>query len=120
MRRAWCAQVWALTLCGLSSWSFADQVTPSDRVVHYVNIRAAAMTSSAIIGALHPGERLEFVAIAASWYEVRLDSGQPGFVSDPPPATRHHGAPVHQGDPADRCHTGADDRPRRVLREHAG
>jgi beta-lactamase superfamily II metal-dependent hydrolase len=81
MWRSSLALCWAIALCGFPGLVAADQVTPSPRVVNYVNVQAGAAAATDIISELYPGERVEFVAVRGAWYEVRLNSGQPGFVS---------------------------------------
>lgn len=61
--------------------SAQDLVTPSDRVVTHVNIRAGASGDAERIGQLDIGEALPLVASVPHWYQVRLPDGRTGFVS---------------------------------------
>ena len=59
----------------------ATQVTPSDAVMHNVNVRSAPSSDSHIIAKLLPGEKAELLNTVGGWYEVRLSDGKTGFVS---------------------------------------
>lgn len=59
----------------------ADTVTPSDRVITHVNVRANPDTSQPPIGKLTKDEGLEYVAEVPGWYQVQLGDGRDGFVS---------------------------------------
>jgi hypothetical protein len=52
-----------------------------DSVEKYVNIRAAAIASSEVIGELHRGKQVEFVGTVPRWHEVTIADGRNGFAS---------------------------------------
>jgi beta-lactamase superfamily II metal-dependent hydrolase len=58
-----------------------DLVTPSNRVITHVNIRAATTTDSSDLGDLEIGEGLPLVGDVPFWWEVELPDGGRGFVS---------------------------------------
>jgi hypothetical protein len=60
---------------------FGEQVTPSDRVQNFLNVRQSASGSSPIVGFMYPGDRLPLVSSVPGYYEVRLSDGTTGFVS---------------------------------------
>ena len=59
----------------------SDWVTPSERVRDGISIRQGPSSSSAYLGQLDIGERLEYLSSVLYWYEVRLANGQSAFVS---------------------------------------
>lgn len=59
----------------------SEFVTPSDRVTSGVVIRERPTSSSAALGLLQPGERLEFLDAVPNWNRVKLTDGGNGFVS---------------------------------------
>jgi beta-lactamase superfamily II metal-dependent hydrolase len=59
----------------------ADWIAPSERVREGISIRKGPSSSSAYIGKLGVGERLEYLRSVPYWYEVRLANGEPAFVS---------------------------------------
>lgn len=65
----------------LISTSYSQRVIPSDRVVNHVNVRELPITSSDIVGALSPGESAELIESISSWYKIRCDDGDIGYVS---------------------------------------
>ncbi len=66
----------ALPLVGI-----ADSVVPVEKVETYVNIRQAPDSSADTVSRLKQGSSLPFVASADGWNEVRLESGDSGFIS---------------------------------------
>lgn len=70
---------WAVLLIPLVT--IADTVVPVDSVESYVNIRQAPQSDADVVGRLQQGSSLPFVASAEGWNEVRLDSGESGFIS---------------------------------------
>jgi hypothetical protein len=85
-----CITILALLLC-LAAPAFAqDLVTPSDRVISHVNIRASADEAGQEIGHLEIGQALRLVRSVPRWYEVELPGGQTGF-------GRRYLAPSSQG-----------------------
>ena len=65
----------------IHSITTAAQITPSEAVTKYVNVRSAPSSNSRIIAHLSPGERADVVNVVDDWYEVRLPNGVRGFVS---------------------------------------
>lgn len=61
--------------------SAQEEITPSERVMRNVVVRAGPSTSTASIGALQPGDEADFIAEVPGWYQVRLADGQVGYVS---------------------------------------
>ncbi len=59
----------------------ADTVVPVEKVETHVNIRLAPDSSADTVGRLKQGSSLPFVASADGWNEVRLESGDSGFIS---------------------------------------
>jgi hypothetical protein len=72
--------VWLLLLAPLHA-ALADQVVPSGRVTSHLNVRLEPSSSSAVVGALRPGEAAAFERGVPFWYEVTLSNGTRGFVS---------------------------------------
>ena len=68
-----------LCLCGRAAAQ--DSVTPSDRVRTHVNVRAEPREDAAEVGELRIAEALPLVGSVPRWHQVRLPSGQTGFVS---------------------------------------
>ena len=68
-----------LLIPGQSAW--ADQVVPSDRVSSHLNVRNEPSASSAVVGALRPGEAAALEHSVPFWYAVTLPDGTRGFVS---------------------------------------
>lgn len=63
------------------STSYSQRVIPGDRVVNHVNVRELPITSSDIVGTLSPGESAELIESISSWYKIRCDDGDIGYVS---------------------------------------
>ena len=59
----------------------AEQVTLSSRVKNHVNVRDDPTVDSAIVGTLSPNETAVLVKSVPHWYEIKMDSGIPGYVS---------------------------------------
>ena len=70
-----------LVLFILPGFVSADRVIPSSRVTSVLNVRAQPNVDSTEVGQLQPNESAEFVNSVPYWYEIRLDDGQPGYVS---------------------------------------
>ena len=70
-----------LLLLLLQSTIFAAQITPSEAVQSYLNIRSAPSKDGRVIGKLSPGEKVELIRTVDDWYEIRLSDGSTGFVS---------------------------------------
>ena len=78
--RKWIALV--LVIVGLSvTGAHATLVTPSDRVVHYVTVRAAPTSQSTAVDKLVPGAQAEELAALSHWLQIKLDDGTVGYVS---------------------------------------
>lgn len=60
----------------------AENAGPNYSAIYNSNVRAAPTTNSQKIGYLRQGERVRVIGSAAggNWHQVRLDSGQMGFV----------------------------------------
>ena len=72
----------AMLLLLASAASFSQAlVTPTDRVVNGVRIRAAATTQSEEIGKLLPNETAEFLGEVPRWYRINHAVHGEGFVS---------------------------------------
>ncbi len=56
-------------------------VSPSERVVNHVNVRAGSEYGSEKIGTLEKGESLPYLRSVPRWYVVRLPDGREGYVS---------------------------------------
>jgi hypothetical protein len=56
-------------------------VTPSDRVINFVSVRAAPSSQSAMLGKLLPGAQAEELESLSHWLKVRLTDGTVGYVS---------------------------------------
>ena len=69
-----------LALLFLTAYSYAEQVSPSDRVKSNLNIRSTPSTDLQPIGVLLPNESLEFISSESGWYKVKY-KGQTGYVS---------------------------------------
>jgi len=61
--------------------SFADQVTPSGRVISHLNVRQNPDVNSDVVGKLKPNETAELLESVPYWYKIRLNNGTQGFVS---------------------------------------
>jgi hypothetical protein len=61
--------------------AWADRVVPSNRVETQLNVRAQPSSSSAIVGALEPGDSARLDRSVPHWHAITLDNGTPGFVS---------------------------------------
>lgn len=77
---------WRITIILISlllwvSQSFAEVVTPSDRVTTRLNVRDGPSTTTGIVGKLQPGEEALFLESVPRWYKIQLEDGQEGFVS---------------------------------------
>lgn len=59
----------------------ATVVTPSARVNSVLNVRPDPSLHDEPIGTLEPGQQALLLGSLPGWYEIRLDSGEPGFVS---------------------------------------
>jgi competence protein ComEC len=59
----------------------APDIVPSERVVRWVNVRAAPDSSTPTIAQLKPGEKAELLEVIPAWYRVRLADGREGYVS---------------------------------------
>ncbi len=72
-----------LIMCFLlaTPWTFAETVTPIDKVQESVNVRMEADASSEIVGVLLAGDDAEVVAELEGWYEIELEGGATGFIS---------------------------------------
>jgi hypothetical protein len=71
----------ALAVVALPIVGIADTVVPVDKVETHVNIRQAPDSDADTAGRLQQGSSLPFVASADGWNEVRLESGESGFIS---------------------------------------
>ena len=70
-----------LSICLVSASTFADRITPAQRVETRLNVRASASPDSALRGQLSPGETAELTGSVPYWYEITMDNGTTGFVS---------------------------------------
>jgi competence protein ComEC len=61
--------------------SAQDRVVPSNRVTHFVHVRAAPTTASDSVRQLLVGSSLPLVGSVPLWYEVELPDGTSAFVS---------------------------------------
>src|SRR5438045_4192052 len=59
----------------------ATTVTPSDRVVNFVVVRAAPTAQSPALGKLLPGAQAEELGSLSHWLQVKLGDGTVGYVS---------------------------------------
>jgi SH3-like domain-containing protein len=59
----------------------AATVTPSDRVVNFLSIRARPTSNSPRVGTLSPGQDAKVVHEMSGWFRVKLADGTEGFVS---------------------------------------
>lgn len=73
---AFCAIALALTASAAG-----EQVTPSERVTKWVNVRAEGTTGSEVTGRLEPGESAVLLESLNHWHRVQLADGTKGFVS---------------------------------------
>ena len=64
-----------------TSTIISQQVTPSDRVENYVNVRQAANTQSQVVGRLNKGETASLLDEVPYWYKIELNNGTIGFIS---------------------------------------
>jgi hypothetical protein len=65
----------------LSGSVFSDQITPSESVESFLNVRSAPSQDGRIVAKLSPGEEVELIRTVDDWYEVKLSDGGTGFVS---------------------------------------
>lgn len=73
---------WLALLCVTGAVHAEDTVTPTDAVVHRVNVRRFASTGATkVIGSLAPGEHATLLADIPGWYRVQLQDGTVGYVS---------------------------------------
>lgn len=71
-----------LAFCILSSVTYAaDRVAPSDKVNGPLIVRQLPTVDSNVIGSLSIHESAELVNSVPSWYEIKLDNGNSGYVS---------------------------------------
>jgi uncharacterized protein YgiM (DUF1202 family) len=61
--------------------AFAVDITPSDRVVTRVNVRAGPSVVEPVVGKLLPGETAELLSAMPNWYQIRLTNSVEGFAS---------------------------------------
>lgn len=65
----------------LAATAAADSVTPKPTSTRGVIVRALPTTESDPVGSVALGKSLQFVGAVPYWYEVQLDSGEPGYMS---------------------------------------
>jgi len=59
----------------------AQQITPSHRVTHHVNVRENPDTQSDIVGMLRANDSAELLESVPYWYKVKLDDQTVGRVN---------------------------------------
>lgn len=80
--RCWSWLLSALLLMAISGAALAQDVTPSERVVRNVVVRAEPSVRAVSLGRLVPGDRATLLsADDPGWYQVRLSDGVIGYVS---------------------------------------
>lgn len=70
-----------LSIVVAAAQAHADRVVPVAAVTTGVNLRAAPVSDSAVLGVLRPGEQVAYIGSVPRWHEVRLADGRSGFVS---------------------------------------
>lgn len=65
----------------LSSLAAGQQVTPSERVTKWVNVRVTGTTGSEVIAQLEPGETASLLETLNHWHRIQMVDGTKGFVS---------------------------------------
>ena len=70
-----------LSLLVVTARAATAVVVPVESVESFVNIRFAPDAKSEIVGQLHQGSSVQFVATEDGWHEVELDGGGTGYVS---------------------------------------
>lgn len=59
----------------------ATDITPSERVVRWVNVRQGPSSDTPVIERLERGEAAELIEVVPGWYRVQLSDGRTGYVS---------------------------------------
>lgn len=60
--------------------SFADFITPSDRVTSHVNVRETTDRGDIVVAKLYPGVMAELITPSGAYYNVRMPNGVEGYV----------------------------------------
>lgn len=64
-----------------STASSTGQVQITDTPTGFLNVRAAASLSAAIITKVNPGDKLDLLEEKPSWYHIKLPDGKDGWIS---------------------------------------
>ena len=80
--KPWAQIIFGMLLLFSYPVAYSADVTPSDRVSNYINIREYPSTQdSDIVGQLRPGEQAKLLEEIPYWYKIRFGNNVEGYVS---------------------------------------